>query len=385
MCAGLFIFSKHWPIILFREHVVRTESISNARRLIMASASIECGDLRRPNRRATGKGCDVNEIGMIEWGIVGAGHIAHRFAQGLAHVPATRIARVWSRRAASVDAFVQRHGGEPCGTFDELLASEVKAVYIATLNDSHADFARAALAAGKHVLCEKPAALNVRQLQTVLQTARAAQRLFMEAMKPPFFPLYKALREHLHVDPIGPVGLVRAGCSMANVPPDHPSFSLAKGGGALLDIGVYEMFLAVDWLGAPLDVQTFGRLGHSGVDTFASVHSRHESGIAQLFCGLDLDGKGDALLAGPLGHVWIHEKWWNPVRATVSYADGRVVELNVPFEGGGLNYETAHFCDLIRAGSLESPVMTHAKSLRMMSMLDDARSALGLVFPTEHD
>ena len=157
----------------------------------------------------------------------------------------------------------------------------------------------------------------------------------------------------------------------------------AKGGGALLDIGVYEMFLAVDWLGAPLDVQTFGRLGHSGVDTFASVHSRHEAGIAQLFCGLDLDGKGDALLAGPHGHVWIHEKWWNPVRATVSYAGGRVVELNVPFEGGGLNYETEHFCELIRAGELESPIMTHEKSLRMISMLDAARSALGLVFPGE--
>lgn len=319
----------------------------------------------------------------IEWGIVGAGQIAHRFAQGLAHVRHARIARVWSRRATSVAAFVQRHGGEPCGSFDELLASGVRAVYIATLNDSHAQFARAALAAGKHVLCEKPATLNARQLQTVLETARAAQRLFMEAMKPPFFPLYKKLREHLQSDPIGPVGLVRAGCSVANVPPDHPSFSLAGGGGALLDIGIYEMFLAVDWLGAPLDVQTFGRLGQSGVDTFASVHSRHESGIAQLFCGLDLDGKGDALLAGPLGHVWIHEKWWNPVRATITYVGGRVVELNVPFEGGGLNYEAAHFCELIRAGELESPVMTHAKSLQMISMLDAARSTLGLTFPSE--
>jgi scyllo-inositol 2-dehydrogenase (NADP+) len=176
---------------------------------------------------------------------------------------------------------------------------------------------------------------------------------------------------------------VRAGCSVANVAADHPSFSLAQGGGALLDIGIYEMFLAVDWLGEALDVQTFGRLGATGVDTFASVHSRHETGIAQLFCGLDLDGKGDALLAGPLGHVSIHEKWWNPVRATVSYVDGRLVELNEPFEGGGLNYETDHFCELIREGLLESPIMTHAKSLRMISMTDAARAALGLTFPSE--
>ncbi|TAM50158.1 MAG: Gfo/Idh/MocA family oxidoreductase [Paraburkholderia sp.] len=325
----------------------------------------------------------MNELGTIGWGIVGAGHIAHRFAQGLRHVRDARIARTWSRRAESVDAFVQRFGGAACTTFEEVLASDVDALYIATLNDTHAQFARAALAAGKHVLCEKPATLNVRELEAVLATARTSGRLFMEAMKPPFFPLYRKLREHLASDPIGPVGLVRAGCSVANVPADHPSFSLAQGGGALLDIGIYEMFLAVDWLGAPLEVQTFGRLGASGVDTFASVHSRHEAGIAQLFCGLDLDGKGDALLAGPLGHVTIHEKWWNPVRATVSYCDGRVVELNEPFEGGGLNYETAHFCELMRAGTLESPIMTHAKSRQMISMTDSARAALGLRFTGE--
>jgi len=325
----------------------------------------------------------MNESGTIGWGIVGAGHIAQRFAQGLRHVRDARIARTWSRRAESVDAFVQRFGGAACATFEEVLASDVDAVYIATLNDTHARFARAALTAGKHVLCEKPATLNVRELEAVLATARTSGRLFMEAMKPPFFPLYRKLREHLASDPIGPVGLVRAGCSIANVPADHPSFSLAQGGGALLDIGIYEMFLAVDWLGAPLEVQTFGRLGASGVDTFASVHSRHEAGIAQLFCGLDLDGKGDALLAGPLGHVAIHEKWWNPVRATVSYGDGRVVELNEPFEGGGLNYETEHFCELMRAGALESPIMTHAKSRQMISMTDSARAALGLRFPGE--
>lgn len=325
----------------------------------------------------------MNRVKTINWGIVGAGHIAQRFAQGLAHVREARIARVWSRRAQSVDAFVARFGGQPCARFDDALASDVDAVYIATLNDSHAEYARAALSAGKHVLCEKPATLNLRQLDEVLETARASQRLFMEAMKPPFFPLYRKLREHLLAQPIGPVSLVRAGCSVANVPADHPSFSLAEGGGALLDIGIYEMFLAVDWLGAPLDVQTFGRLGPTGVDTFASVHSRHEGGYAQLFCGLDTDGKGDALLAGPLGHVSIHEKWWNPVRATIGYVDGRLVELHEPFEGGGLNYETEHFCELIREGAMESPLMTHAKSRQMISMTDAARASLGLRFAGE--
>ena len=319
----------------------------------------------------------------LRWGIVGTGRIAHRFAQSLAHVPDTRLTADWSRRRAPAETFAQQHGAQALDSFDALLQSGIDALYIATMQDSHAHYATAALEAGIHVLCEKPATVNAAQLDRVIDSARASQRLFMEAMKPPFYPLYRKLRAHLANDPIGAIGLVRAGCSVPGVPDDHPSLSLEQAGGALLDIGIYEMFLAVDWLGAPLDVQTLGRLGRTGVDTFASLNSRHENGIAQIFCGLDLFGKGDAFIAGTLGHITIHENWWNPARATVRYVDGRIVELDAPFEGGGLNYETAHFCDLIRSGELESPIMTHAKSRQMIAMADAARAALGLRFPCE--
>ncbi len=320
---------------------------------------------------------------VVRWGIVGAGRIARRFVEGIAHVPHARVSAVWSRRAEPAEALAATCGASACESLDALLASGIDAVYIATLQDSHADYAVAALRAGLAVLCEKPATINATQLERVLAEAQRTQRLFMEAMKPPFYPLWRRLREHLAADPLGAIGLVRAGCSIANVPADHPAFSFEHAGGALLDIGVYEMFLAVDWLGAPLAVQTLGRLGPSGVDTFASLNCQHERGIAQLFCGLDLQGRGDALIAGTLGHVTIHENWWNPARATIRYVDGRVVELDEPFEGGGLNYETAHFCELLRAGALESPVMPHATSRHMIAMSDAARAALGLRFAGE--
>ncbi|KWO60305.1 oxidoreductase [Burkholderia ubonensis] len=324
------------------------------------------------------------ESRAVRFGIVGAGSIARRFAQSLAHVPGAALAGVWARRADAAAAFCATHGGTPAASLDALLASDVDAIYIATLHDSHAEYALASLAAGKAVLCEKPATLNAAQLETVLRAARDAGRLFMEAMKPPFFPLYRKLRAHLRDDPIGEIRLVRAGCASSSVPGDHPVYRLEQAGGALLDIGIYETFLAVDWLGAPLDVQTLGRVGATGVDVFASLNSRHANGgIAQLFCGLDVMGRGDALLAAAGGHVTIHEKWWNPARATICYADGRVVELDAPFDGGGLNYETAHFCDLLRAGQTESPVMTHDHSRQMIAMTDAARAALGVRYPGE--
>lgn len=332
---------------------------------------------------ATSSSHDARPDDLVRWGVVGTGRIARRFAQGLAHVPHAQIHASWSRRAAPTQAFADEFGGEVCASFDALLASGIDALYIATVQDSHAGYAIAGLQAGLHVLCEKPATINREQLERVIEAARVNDRLFMEAMKPPFYPLYRKLRAHLVADPVGDVGLVRAGCSVPGVPDDHPSLSFEHAGGALLDIGIYEMFLAVDWLGDVREVQTLGRLGKTGVDTFASLNSQHAQGIAQLFCGLDLHGKGDALLMAGAGHVTIHEPWWNPSRATIRYADGRVVELDEPFEGGGLNYETAHFCELIRTGQKESPLMPHSKSLQMIAMADAARQALGLKFAGE--
>jgi predicted dehydrogenase len=269
------------------------------------------------------------------------------------------------------------------GSQGALLDAPIDAVYVGTHPDSHAEICRMALAAGKHVLCEKPSALNVRELETMLAAARRHGRLFMEAMKPPFFPLYRRLRAHLEVDPIGPVGFVRAGHVDATLPLTHALHSRELGGGGIMGIGPYEAFLALDWLGECRQVQSMGRLTAAGVDALALFQTDHERGMAQLHTGLDLFGRGDALLCGPRGYATIHENWWNPARATVRYIDGRVVELDEPFVAGGFNYETAHFCELIRAGVRESPVIPHALSLSMARMLEAARTALGVRFPGE--
>jgi len=315
-------------------------------------------------------------------GNVGAGRIAGRFAEGLSFVQNVSLAGVWARRETQAKEFAREHRTRAYASFDELL-DNIDALYIATLQDSHSHYATRAFSAGRAVLCEKPAAASARELQHLQNAAKASSVLFMEAMKPPFYPLFLKLTEHLAKDPIGDIRFVRAGCSIPDAPGDHPSFKLERGGGALLNIGIYEAFLAVRFLGKAINVQTLGRLGTTGVDSFASLNVEHENGIAQIFCGLDLDGKGDAFLAGTKGSVTIHENWWNPSRATVRYLGGRSVELHEPFQGGGLNYETAHFCEVMRSGGIESPLMSHDMSMNMIVIMDAARADLGLIYPFE--
>jgi predicted dehydrogenase len=326
----------------------------------------------------------VERLQLIRWGVVGPGRAGSRFAEGLSAVEGAMLDAVWGRNGEKARAYALMFGVRQVhDSLEQLVAANVDAIYVATHPDSHAELCIQALEAGKHVLCEKPAALNQRQLTDVIAAARRHDRLFMEAMKPPFFPLYQRLRKHLAADPIGPVGFVRAGHADATLPQEYPLHFAELGGGGIMGIGPYEAFLALDWLGELKRVQTMGRVGDAGVDTLALFQSEHEHGMAQLHTGLDLLSRGDALLSAPRGYVLLHANWWNPRRATIHYLDGREVELDEPYTNGGFNYETAHFCRLIREGRRESPVIPHALSLGMARLLEEARTALGVRFPGE--
>jgi scyllo-inositol 2-dehydrogenase (NADP+) len=321
---------------------------------------------------------------MIRFGVIGPGRAASRFAQGVAAVDGAEIGAVWGRNAERAADYAARFSVPSVAPrLDALLSSNVDAVYVATHPDSHAELCVEAMKAGKHVLCEKPAALNVAQVERVIAAALTHDRLFMEAMKPPFFPLYRRLREHLETDPIGPVGFVRAGHCDSSIGPDYPLHFHELGGGGILGIGPYEAFLALDWLGPVKRVETMGRVNAAGVDSFAIFQSEHERGMAQLHTGIDLLSHGDAVLSAARGFVVIHANWWNPARATVHYVDGRVVELDEPYTAGGFNYEIEHFCGLLREGRRESAVIPHAMSVGMARLLEEARRKLGVRFAGE--
>ena len=355
----------------------------------------------------------------IRWGILGAGAIASRFARDLTHVPNATVAAVYARRPEQARQIASAHNALATETPEALFSAGIDAVYIATLPDTHHAFARAALEAGLPVLCEKPVTRTLAELEDLLTMATARNLLFMEAMKTPFLPLYRALRDHLASSAahpfsegqesrpqirdssperprtLGPISFVQAGNASAHTPPDHPSWSAPLAGGALMAIGVYQAFLAVDWLGPAAQTQALSQMSPdspspnpdiaalSAVDAFTLVQSRHPHGFSQLYAGLTLASPGTATLAAANGFATIHKPWWNPSRATLTPLNGPPLELHHPVLGDGLHYETSHFCDLLRAGQTESPIVTHAHSRAVMHLLDRVRAAIHLHFPGE--
>lgn len=312
----------------------------------------------------------------IRWGIIGSGRIASRFVNDLRFVNASQVSFIWSRNHAAAADLAQQAGADVADTLDALLECDVDAVYIATLPDTHADFSVRALQHGKALLCEKPVAITLDEVEAVLAASEERGLLYMEAMKPPFFPIMESIERQLQHKPIGAVRFVHSGFCVPT-PRDHSSWQSDTGGGSLAHIGIYHAWLAVHWLGAVRAVSCSGRITEDGVDAFAACLTTHgDGGIGQFYSGLDLDASSGATIAAEHGTLVLEERWWSASSATIRYHDGETVTLHAPFEGDGLHYEVAHFCHLLRAGVTESPVLTHSVTRQVMNLLQQARKTL---------
>ena len=321
---------------------------------------------------------------MIRWAIIGSGGIAERFASDFQYVQGAQLAGAFSRRLESAQKFAARFQlPHSYASLEELLAAGLDAVYIATPHMEHASFAIACLQNGLAVLSEKPAAPNLQQLESVLAAAEQHQVLFMEAMKPAFYPLYRQIKALLADGAIGDVNFVDAGFSYLFNDRTHKVFDPAQAGGSLLVVAIYPAFLACDLLGPASQVKALLDIGASGVDETAALSCRHAHGMSSLFSSMRSASDGRALIGGSQGHLLIEGKWWNPSRALLVRESGASESLAADYQGDGLCHETQHFTDLLRDKKIRSEIMSFELSRAMISTLDMARADAGLRFPFE--
>lgn len=325
----------------------------------------------------------------VNWGILGPGRIAHRFAAGLGDAAGARLAAVGSRAADRAAAFAARYGAPRAyGSYAELAADpQVDAIYVATPHPQHAAACRLCLEAGKPVLCEKPLAVNAGEARAVAACARDRGVLLMEGMWTRFLPATAALRGLLQAGEIGAPALLQADFGFAAaVDPASRLFAPELAGGALLDIGVYCVALASMVLGNPATVAASAHLGATGVDERTALALGYRSGaVAALACGITVQTPQAAAISGSAGWVGIGAPFWRSELLTVhgGGAGGAAEERRYPMRGNGFNYEAEHFMELLRAGAGDSPVMPLAESIAISETLDAARSRIGLRYPFE--
>ena len=319
----------------------------------------------------------------IRWGFLGAGGIAASMAADLIHGNNTLYA-VAARDAGRAAAFAAQFGASHShGDYRVVVEDpDVDIVYVATTHPFHREQALMAIEAGKHVLIEKPLALNAAHAGEVLTAARQKGVFAMEAVWMRANPLILKAHEIVTRGVIGDVVAIQADFSIeVAFDPTHRLYDLANGGGALLDLGIYPIHFALLFLGHPDLQQVLGALSPTGSDAVAALQWGYRSGaVAQLRCATTAWAPGRATVIGTTGSMSVEPWFVNPERLVVTTSEG---ESRVEGEGTAYGPQVQEVERCLRAGLLESPLAPHAETIAALELVDRARADLGVRYPSE--
>lgn len=323
---------------------------------------------------------------MIRWGVVGPGIIATGFAEAMPFADGGVITAVASRSAERANEFGDRFDiPNRYGDYEALAADpEVDAVYVATPHSRHEKDTLAMLQAGKHVLCEKPFALNARQATRMAKEARRRGLFLMEAIWSRFLPSYRALVDVLGEGRIGEPQMVEADFGFRRpVDPDHRHFAAELGGGALLDLGIYPIQLSTFVLGPIARVVADGSVGETGVDEVVTALLHHTGGgLGVVKAAIRVNMTCTARITGTEGMIELPAMMHCPDSLTVATLAGRE-QIDASYEGNGLRFEIDEVHRCLAAGRTESTVVPLDESIALATTLDTIRGELGVVYPGE--
>jgi predicted dehydrogenase len=327
----------------------------------------------------------------IRWGILGCGKIARKFAADLKWVEDAELIALGAREKASAESFAIDFPAKFVhGSYEELVCNpEVDVIYVATPHGLHHEHVMLCLKHKKAVLCEKAFAINYREAKEMIDYAKAQDTFIMEAFWTRLLPHYLRMKEMLAQNKVGKIKFLNAEFGFKPVPPFAPRiYEPALGGGSLLDIGVYPIFLALDVLGKPDHIDAVMTPAPTAVDEQCAIRFQYKDGaIAQLFCSFASNLATGADIAGDEGRIRFTHRFHGPTSVLEYYPGAVDTREVIPFEkvsGNGYEYEARHVNECLRKNLKESPVLTHRFTLLLMETLDEIRSKAGIRYPSDH-
>jgi predicted dehydrogenase len=327
---------------------------------------------------------------FIRWGILGCGRIARKFAADLTLVQDARLMAVAARKIEHAEAFANEFPAPHVhGSYEALVTDPgVDVIYIATPHALHHEHTLLCLQHKKAVLCEKAFALNLRQAQEMVDMSRKSKVFLMEALWSKFLPQFQKLRELIAADELGEIMSVLVDFGFIPQPPVPPRlYDPALGGGSLLDIGIYNVFLVLSLLGRPDTIEASMTPTPEGVDQQCAALFKYKNGaMAQLFSSLSSNLGTDADIGGTKSRVRLTSRFYAPSANIELYTGREESKQIIPVHkenGSGYQYEARHVGECLRKGLYESPVMTHADSLLIMETMDRIRTVAGIHYAVD--
>ncbi|XP_051794705.1 trans-1,2-dihydrobenzene-1,2-diol dehydrogenase-like [Acanthochromis polyacanthus] len=325
------------------------------------------------------------------WAICGAGRISHDFTVALKTLPPGehQVVAVAARKLEGAQEFAKKHSiSRAYGSYEELARDpDIDVVYVGVIHPYHHGACLLFTNAKKNVLCEKPLAMNRREVQEILASAKKNDVFLMEAVWTRFFPASVEIRRLLAQGELGDVKMVRTefGLPLMHI----PRLSQKElGGGTTLDLGIYCLqFISMVYNGEkPESIQATAVCRETGVDETVVVALKYsDNRLAVLTSSLAMTLPNSAIIVGTKGSIQIPDHVWCP---TVLDVNGKVTEYPLPepylpincIKSTGMRYEAEEVRQCLLKGLKESSVMSHSDSMLLAELEDEIRRQVGVVY-----
>lgn len=323
------------------------------------------------------------------WAILGCGKIARKFAGDLKLLPNARLYAAASRSLENAQTFAADFGFEKAyGSYEEMVNDPaVDVVYIASPHSHHFEHAMLCLNHRKAVLCEKAFAINGKEVAQMIEAAKRNNTFLMEAFWTRFQPSFLKVLDIIKSGELGALKMVRSDFAFnAEFNPEKRLYNVALGGGSLLDIGIYPIFMSLMTLGKPSEIKTLAKFCSTGAEESIMMSFAYPGGeIASLVSSFAAHSSTQTEFSFENGFVRLNRRFYTPTSLT--YWKNWEEEKQITFEkGAGFGYEleAAHVMECLDKGMIESDWMPLNLSADLMEIMDRVRADAGIVFP-EHD
>ncbi len=324
----------------------------------------------------------------IRFGIVGTGTIAHRFAQAIKNVQNAELVAVASRTKENAEKFGDEFSiPVRFESYEKMAKSDViDAAYIAVPHSGHIYCSCLMMNNGKHVICEKPMAVNAREAEKMFSCAEENNVLLMEAMWARLVPgtieMLKIVENGILGDILGVEG--KFCYTMDEDEMDHHVFKPENGGGSLLDVGVYGLNFASWYLGKEVVEINAQSDFYNGVDSHTCALLKYKNGaIADISSAILLRKPNEGFVYGTKGYAYLR-RFYAPQEIEIYLNDGKTRTISVPYAGNGFEEQITHFSDCVSKKLKESPVVTREQTLYITRQMDEIRKITGIKYPQDN-
>ncbi len=321
------------------------------------------------------------------WGIIGLGKIANKFATALKDFSEAQLLAVASRDSSRSEMFAYKHRADRYyGAYEDLAKDpEVDVVYIATPHITHAELSKLCLENGKHVLCEKPFAMNECEARDVYELAKEKSLFIMEALWTRFLPTYKKVRELVDTNSMGKIRSISSDFGFkSKFDPSSRLFDPKLGGGSILDVGIYPIFYAVTLLGEPKNIKAIAGFGVTNVDESCAMIFEYDNGVlAQLFCSIISNNTQETSIHGDESRLLINHPSHGLTTLNISQDWKPKGLVKVKYSGNGFNYQIEEVMSCLGQGLTESKLWSAEDSLALHRTIDRVRKAAGITYPQD--